>query len=40
MRQVQDWMNDIYPLWVAANGVMIVTPVNWNQVPPAIRRLA
>ncbi|TPL40201.1 flavodoxin family protein [Mesorhizobium sp. B2-4-6] len=27
--QVQDWMNDIYPLWVEAHGVMIVTPVNW-----------
>lgn len=27
--QVQDWMNDIYPLWVGANGIMIVTPVNW-----------
>ncbi|RWG31088.1 flavodoxin family protein [Mesorhizobium sp.] len=27
--QVNDWMNDIYPLWVEAHGVMIVTPVNW-----------
>jgi multimeric flavodoxin WrbA len=27
--QVQDWMNEIYPLWVAAHGIMIVTPVNW-----------
>jgi multimeric flavodoxin WrbA len=27
--QTQDWMNDIYPMWVAAHGVMIVTPVNW-----------
>lgn len=27
--QVQDWMNDIYPLWVGAHGIMIVTPVNW-----------
>lgn len=27
--QTQDWMNDIYPLWVGAQGVMIVTPVNW-----------
>jgi hypothetical protein len=26
--QTQDWMNDIYPMWVAAHGVMIVTPVN------------
>ena len=30
--QIQDWMNDIYPLWVAAHGVMVVTPVNWYQV--------
>jgi multimeric flavodoxin WrbA len=27
--QTQDWMNEIYPMWVAAHGVMIVTPVNW-----------
>jgi multimeric flavodoxin WrbA len=27
--QVQDWMNDIYPMWVAAHGVMLVTPVHW-----------
>lgn len=26
--QTQDWMNDIYPMWVAAHGVMLVTPVN------------
>ncbi|MDB5434009.1 MAG: NADPH-dependent reductase, partial [Phenylobacterium sp.] len=27
--QTQDWMNEIYPMWVEAHGVMIVTPVNW-----------
>ena len=27
--QTQDWMNDIYPMWVASHGIMIVTPVNW-----------
>jgi hypothetical protein len=27
--QAHDWMNEIYPLWVAAHGVMIITPVNW-----------
>src|SRR5258706_7207540 len=27
--QTQDWINDIYPLWVVAHGMMIVTPVNW-----------
>ena len=35
--QTQDWMNDIYPLWVAAHGVMIVTPVNWYQVTSPIK---
>ena len=27
----------IYPLWVAAHGVMIVTPVNWYQVSSPIK---
>lgn len=27
--QTQDWMSEIYPLWVEAHGIMIVTPVNW-----------
>ena len=27
--QVHDWMNDIYPMWVRAHGVLIVPPVNW-----------
>jgi multimeric flavodoxin WrbA len=27
--QTQDWMNEIYPMWVAAHAIMIVTPVNW-----------
>lgn len=27
--QTQDWMNDIYPLWVRAHGIMIITPVHW-----------
>jgi multimeric flavodoxin WrbA len=27
--QTDDWMNDIFPLWVEAHGIMIVTPVNW-----------
>jgi multimeric flavodoxin WrbA len=30
--QVHDWMNDIYPMWVEAHGVFIVTPVNWYPV--------
>lgn len=35
--QTQDWMNDIYPLWVAAHGIMIITPVNWYQVTSPIK---
>ena len=31
-------MNEIYPIWVAARGIMIVTPVNWYHVPGASRR--
>lgn len=35
--QVNDWMNDIYPMWVAAHGVMIVCPVNWYQTPSVLK---
>ena len=35
--QVQDWMNEIYPRWVAAHGVMIVTPVYWYQAPSTLK---
>src|SRR5262245_3843315 len=35
--QVNDWMNDIYPMWVASYGVMIVCPVNWYQVPSSLK---
>ena len=27
--QVNDWMAEIYERWVAAHGVILVTPVNW-----------
>ncbi len=37
--QVHDWMNDIYPLFVAAHGVMIVTPVNWYQAPGPLKAM-
>jgi multimeric flavodoxin WrbA len=37
MGQVNDWMNDIYPRWVAAHGVMIVTPVYWYQAPAVLK---
>ncbi len=35
--QVEDWMNEIYPRWVAAHGVMIVTPVYWYQAPSVLK---
>ena len=35
--QVNDWMNDLYPRWVAAHGVMIVTPVYWYQAPSVLK---
>jgi multimeric flavodoxin WrbA len=37
MGQVNDWMNEIYPRWVAAHGVMIVTPVYWYQSPSVLK---
>jgi len=37
--QVHDWMNEIYPLWVAAHGIMIITPVNWYQVPGPLKTM-
>jgi multimeric flavodoxin WrbA len=30
-------MNEIYPMWVAAHGIMIVTPVNWYQVSSPLK---
>jgi multimeric flavodoxin WrbA len=35
--QVQDWMNDIYPMWAAAHGIMIICPVNWYQAPSPLK---
>jgi multimeric flavodoxin WrbA len=35
--QVDDWMNEIYPMWVEAHGIMIVTPVNWYQVSSPVK---
>ena len=35
--QTQDWMNEIYPMWVAAHGIMIITPVNWYQVSSPLK---
>ncbi|HWK74995.1 MAG TPA: NAD(P)H-dependent oxidoreductase [Povalibacter sp.] len=35
--QVNDWMNELYPRWVAAHGVLIVTPVYWYQAPGGLK---
>lgn len=35
--QVHDWMNDIYPMWIEAHGIMIVTPVNWYQTSSPVK---
>ena len=37
MGQTQDWMNEIYPRWVAAHGIMIISPVHWYQVPSTFK---
>jgi multimeric flavodoxin WrbA len=37
MGQVNDWMAEIYPRWVAAHGVMLVCPVNWYQAPSSLK---
>ncbi len=36
--QVRDWMNEIYPMWVRAHGIMIITPVHWY-APPSVLKL-
>jgi multimeric flavodoxin WrbA len=35
--QVNDWMAEIYPRWVAAHGVLIACPVNWYQAPSVLK---
>src|SRR5262245_48282358 len=35
--QTNDWMNDIFPMWVAAHGIMIITPVHWYQAPATLK---
>jgi multimeric flavodoxin WrbA len=35
--QTQDWMNELYPRWVAAHGVLLVTPVHWYQAPSVLK---
>ncbi len=35
--QVHDWMNEIYARWAAAHGVLVVSPVHWEQAPSALK---
>ena len=35
--QTNDWMDEIYERWVAAHGVIIVTPVYWYQTPASLK---
>jgi multimeric flavodoxin WrbA len=35
--QTQDWMNEIYPKWVMAHGVMIIAPVHWYQATSPLK---
>jgi multimeric flavodoxin WrbA len=37
--QAQDWMNAIYPMWVEAHGIMIVTPVHWYQASTPLKAM-
>jgi multimeric flavodoxin WrbA len=35
--QTGDWMNELYPRWVAAHGVLVISPVNWYQAPSVLK---
>jgi multimeric flavodoxin WrbA len=35
--QTNDWMEEIYPRWTAAHGVMILCPVHWYQAPASLK---
>ncbi|WP_157268511.1 flavodoxin family protein [Azohydromonas aeria] len=37
LQQTGDWMNEIYERWVAAHGVMLVTPVHWYQATSPLK---
>jgi multimeric flavodoxin WrbA len=37
MGQTNDWMNELYPRWVAAHGVLVVSPVHWYQAPASLK---
>ena len=35
--QSGDWMNELYPRWVAAHGIVIVVPVHWYQATSPLK---
>ena len=37
--QTHDWMNEIYPMWVAAHGIMIIAPINWYHASTALKAM-
>jgi multimeric flavodoxin WrbA len=37
LNQVHDWMNEIYPRWVAAHAIVIVTPTHWYSTSSALK---
>ena len=37
LRQVNDWMNEIYERWVSAHGIMILSPTYWYQSPSVLK---
>ncbi len=37
--QTRDWMADLYPRFVEAHGIIIVTPVYWYQAPSPLKLL-
>lgn len=37
--QTNDWMNELYPRWVAAHGVFLACPVHWYQAPASLKLL-
>ena len=37
LNQTNDWMSEIYERWIAAHGVIIVSPVYWYQSPSPLK---
>ena len=37
LHQTGDWMSEIYPRWIAAHGVAVITPTYWYQAPATLK---